>query len=150
MKNNISTFIALGLIFLSLSCKKQPLDQTPVLENRDFAIEKIVCDDTNRYFDWWCSFDQNYIQKNISTATEKNFTFSYRSDNFAPTGFGFRTLIFVNGIIRFRTTTRTFPFETTLKIPEKGIVYVQTYIEKYASATTDESGVVNCKVLCEQ
>lgn len=149
MKNKIYLLLSTCLLVLSIACQKQALDNTPILEDRAYTIEKITCDDNNRFFDWWCSINQNYIQKDIKTAVERNFTFSYRSDNFNTTGYGFRTLVFINGIIRYRASTRTFPFESTLKIPAGSIVSVQTYFEKFANANGDESGIVNCKVSCE-
>ena len=96
-------------------------------------------------------YNQNYIQKDISTALEKNFTFYFYSDNFNRENFGFRVLIFVNNILRFRRSTRDFPFETSLVIPEGATVSVKTYFEQYANGNDiiEQSGIVNCKVSCE-
>lgn len=146
MKNITFTFATLCFIAFLVSCQKTTLDNTPILEDRAYSIEKITCDNNNRFFDWVCSFNQNYIQKDITTEKERNFTFSYRSDNFNTTGYGFRTIVFVNNAIRYRASTRTFPFETTLKIPAGSVVSVKTYFEQFSSANGDDSGKVNCRV----
>ncbi|MBL7818102.1 MAG: hypothetical protein JNL70_24040 [Saprospiraceae bacterium] len=149
MKNNITLTIAYGFILFLISCQKSQDINLPILEDRTFSIESFTCTDSNRFFDWQCSFNQNYIQKDISSPDKRNFTFKFSSDNFNKDSYGFRVQIFVNNIIRFRRSTREFPFETPLFIPEGSIISVKTFVEKYNSANEDISGQVNCKIIGE-
>ncbi len=148
MKNNIYLILFLNLLFFT-NCQKKQDNYTPILLDRAYTIEKLTCDANNRFFDWKCSFNENYIQKDITFPREKNCIFSFQSDNFNTSGYGFRVIVFVDGIIRYRTTTRTFPFETPLKIPAGSVVSVKTYFEQYASANGEISGNVNCRVSTE-
>ena len=152
MKNKIYFILALSYLIVFSACEKSNNDiHLPIFEDRIYTIEKIICNEKNRFFNWQCSINQNYIQKDISTALEKNFSFYFYSDNFNRNNFGFRVLIFVNNALRFRRSTRDFPFETTFVIPEGGIVSVKTYFEQYNNGNTiiESLGTVNCKVSCE-
>ena len=149
---NHKTYLILALFCILLaSCEKKRDNYLPIMEDRVYSIEKIICNDKNRYFSWQCSYYQNYIQKDIYTASEKKFTFYFDSDNFNRNNYGFRVLIFVNNGIRFRRTTRDFPFETSLVIPEGATVNIQTYFEQYVNGNDiiEPSGKVNCKASCE-
>ena len=152
MNNKIYFILAVTCFLFSTSCEKKNRDyHLPIMEDRVYTIEKIICDEKNRYFSWQCSFSQNYIQKDIKTNSEKTFTFNFKSDNFNRDYYGFRVNIYINNIFRFRRSTRDFPFETSLVIPEGATVNVKTFFEQYANINTnlEDSGTVNCKVSCE-
>lgn len=151
MSNKTYFLFSLSYLLFFVSCEKKRDNYLPIMEDRVFTIENIICDENNRNFSWQCSFSQNYIQKDIKTKAEKNFTFKFSSDNFNRVNYGFRVNVYVNNVIRFRRSTRDFPFETSLVIPESATVSIKTSFEQYANinANIEDSGTVNCKVSCE-
>lgn len=152
----MKTLLAICLGFLTTlgleGCDSKKNDVSPdIMEDRAYSIEKLLCDEKNKYFSWRCSFSENYLQKDITTPGENSFLFQFNSDNFNRTNYGFRAMVFVNNVIRFRRSTRDFPFETTLNIPKGSVIVVKTYVERYSQKNTDNSfsGNVNCKVSCQ-
>ena len=152
MKSTLTLLVIIFYVFAISGCdSKKDYVSPSILEDRAFSIEKMLCDDKNKYFNWRCSFNENYLQKDITTPHENTFLFQFNSDNFNRTNYGFRVLIFINNIIKFRRTTRDFPLETTLFIPKGAVIVVKTYVERYPNVNNENplSGNVNCKVSCQ-
>jgi hypothetical protein len=147
MKNKLNLYFCFALSFLS--CDKENSSFTPATSEEIYSIEKLSCTEQERFFNWRCSFTENYTQKNINNVKQANFSFQFSSDNFNPNGYGFRVTVFVNNILRFRRATREFPFETTLQIPVGSVVIVRTFVESIGNLGNDQSGNVMCKVSCE-
>jgi hypothetical protein len=96
MKNTLTLWVVFLSALIMYGCDARQDDVSPnILEDRAFNIEKMLCDDKNKYFNWRCSFNENYIQKDITTPGENTFLFQFNSDNFNRTNYGFRVLIFI-------------------------------------------------------
>jgi hypothetical protein len=151
MKKKLYFFLFIALSFFSCD-EKQKDNVTPSTDDKTYTIEKFTCNEKDRYFSWRCSYTENYLQKNITNVSDATYLLQFSSDNFSPTGFGFRVTVFVNNIIRFRRLTREFPFETTLIAPQGSLLTVRTYVETYdfLGNATEQSGNVNCKVSCDK
>jgi hypothetical protein len=147
MKNRLILIICFA--FSIISCDKETPSFTPITTENIYSIEKLSCNEQERFFNWRCSFSENYIQKNINNVKEANFRFQFSSDNFNPSGYGFRVTVFVNNILRFRRATREFPFETTLQVPVGSVVMVRTFVETLGNLGNEQSGNIMCKVSCE-
>jgi hypothetical protein len=150
MKNKIFLLLTFALLLLNMSCRKGHIDlnNTTVLESRNYIVEKITSDANNRFFDWRCSFYENYLQKDITCDQDKTYFFKFDSDNFNREGFAFHVNVLINNVTRFRRTTRDFPFESSLIVPAKAVVSIQTYFEKLPSLNEEDSGSVKCKTSC--